>query len=157
MNCCCIYNSINKHVLFCLQTANKLHMLACGVCFLLSLRERARHSTWYLLGIQGPCNPEHYKAWGWPPMILTLFWMLQWVLVWDCPKHSLSTTLICWGCQDPVWSPPHSPAWSSAHPWACGPRRTSVFLYFFCFCRIEFDTHLLAKINRLSPWLQHQL
>ena len=27
----------------------------------------------------------------------------------------------------------------------------------FCLLRTAFDTHLIAKINRLSPWLQHQL
>lgn len=137
MNCCCIYNSINKHVLFCLQKANKVHMLACGVCFLLFLKERTRHSTGDPLGTQGLCNPEHYEAWGRPPVVLTLFWMLQWVLVCDCPMCSFSTALVCW---DPVWLPPCSPTWSSAPPWVCCPRRTSVFLYFFCFCGTVFDS-----------------
>lgn len=39
MNGCCIYNSINKHICFAYRKPTVLHVLACGVCFLLSLEE----------------------------------------------------------------------------------------------------------------------
>lgn len=141
VNGCCIYHSINKHLLFCLQKANDV---ACvGMWCLLSPftggRNR-RHLYVPCCGIserllgQPHATLSTYRARGTPHSgVCPCFGHRGSVSAWRCPKPIHTAALVCWHCWRPVWLPLHSPAWSSAPPWLCGSVRSLVFLFFFSF------------------------
>lgn len=137
MNGCCTYNSINKHLLFCLQKASNV---ACvGMWCLLSAfaggRDR-RHlymPRWDIsersLG-RPHATLSTYRARGTPHSgVCPCFGHCVRALAWGCPNPSLSAALVCWGCWRPFWLPLSSPTRSSALPWLRASVRTSVFLF----------------------------
>ena len=154
-----LHIQLNKQASFVLLTESQRRCMCWHVVFAFSFRWRKEpeaplHATLGLLWVtpgQVPRNPELLPTWGQPTSrCLPLLWTL---------KECVSVSLACWGCWGLVWLPLHGPAWSSAPPWLCGPVRTSVLPFFLLFClvRTAFDAHRIAKINRLSLWLQHQL